>query len=318
MKSKCILTALIISSITMISNAQSNVELEIKTGSDNLEHRDFQHDLEIRIQVDGKPDVVLLNANRGQTWANNSTHKIKMNLDPTTTADKIKEIQLYRRVDSWNNIDGGRADNWNLHKLIATANIVKDGRTIKYSLLNVQGTGGKALFRFVYENRNQPDDGQEKGLSKSFTTTPTFVSGTASRPTITLKAEFKTGGDDLRGGNDNVTMTIKYKSGAASTVLSNLNAGRTWRNFYTNNVEKTLPPTFNIYDIESIELRHTGGGGIGADNWYLDKFKITLLVNTEPVVILDKEAAPIHYFTGDARRKIFREFTIPVNPESLK
>lgn len=318
MKLRIIIAALFFSAISITSKAQSNVELEIKTGADNLEHRDFQHDLEIRIKVDGKPDVVLLNANRGQTWANNSTHKIKMNLDPTTTADQIKEIQLYRRVDSWNNFDAGRADNWNLHKLVATATIIKDGRPLKYSLLNLQGTGGKALFRFVYENRNLPDDGQEKGLSKSFPTSPAFVSGTASRPTITLKALFKTGGDDLRGGNDNVTMTIKYKSGAASTVFSNMNAGRNWRNFNISNVEKPLPATFNIYDIESIELRHTGGGGIGADNWYLDKFKITLTINGEPIVILDKEEAPIHYFTGDARRKVFREFTIPVNPESLK
>lgn len=307
MKFKSILAALFITTFSTASNAQSKVELEIKTGSDDLAHRDFQKDLEIRIIIDGKPDVVLLNANRGQNWSNNSTHKIKMNLDPETTAEQIKEIQLYRRVESWNNIEAGGADNWNLQKLVATATIIKDGNTLKYNLFNQQGTGGKALFRFVYENRNLPDDGQEKGLSKSFAITdPKLVSGTAALPTITLKATFKTGGDDLRGGGDNVDMVIKFRNSTVTTTLSNVNNNRNWRNFSNSSYQKILPPATNISNIESIELRHTGGGGIGADNWYLDKFKVSIVVNGVETVILDKIDTPIHYFTGDTRRKIFR------------
>jgi hypothetical protein len=54
-----------------------------------------------------------------------------------------------------------------------------------------------------------------------------------------------------------------------------------------------------------VELRHTGGGGIGADNWHVDK--IYIVVNRDGInkVLLDKVGAPIHQFTGDARFKKF-------------
>ena len=301
--------------------AQSTIELDFKTGSDNLAHRDFQKGLEIRVKVQGKPDIVLENANQGRNWANNSTHKITLPLDAATQANDIKEIVLTRDItgNSRNNVEGGIADNWNLQQLIANANIKSGSNTLKYNLLNEQGSNGKALFRFIYENRNQPNDGQEKGYSKSFSiNNPTLVSGTAALPTITLQAAFKTGGDDLRGGGDNVDMRIKVRNNTTNIFLPNLNNDRQWHNFRPSRVERTLPPTFDIYDIESIELRHTGNDGFAADNWYLDELKITITVNNVAYVILDKVAAPIHYFKGDSRTKTFRDLTLPVKKTYTK
>ncbi len=292
---------------SVICKAQSFVELEITTGADDLAHRDFQNGLEIRILIQGKPDVVMLNANGRATWPNNSVRRIRVALDQTTIATQIKEIQLHRRAGaSLNNLEAAVADNWNLQKLVATANIVRGGNTLIYNLVNQQGTGGKALFRFVYENRG-PSDGQEKGYSKSFAVVaPVLVSGSETLPTITLKALFGTGGDDLRGGGDNVDMVIRYRNSSVVTTLSNVNNNRNWKNFTTTNYQKVLPPNTDINNIESIDVRHTGGGGFAADNWYLDKFKVTIVVNGVETVILDKEGKPVHHFTGDTRKKTFR------------
>jgi hypothetical protein len=190
--------------------------------------------------------------------------------------------------------------------MVATANIVGGGNTLIYKLVNQQGTGGRALFRFVYENRG-PSDGQEKGFSKSFPViSPVLISGSAALPTITLKALFGTGGDDLRGGGDNVDMVIRYRNSTAVTMLSNVNNNRYWKNFSTTNYQKGLPPNTDVNNIESIDLRHTGGGGFAADNWYLDKFKVIIVVNGVETVLLNKEDTPIHHFTGDSRKKTFR------------
>lgn len=313
MKLKLILFSFFVTLSFSTLFAQSFVEVEMKTGSDNLEHRDYQKDLELRIILQGKPDVVLLNANNGRTWNNNSTHIIKMNLSQDVKVADIKEVQLHRGGGTKNNIDGVGADNWNLQKIVITASIARIGETLKYDLYSQEGTGGKALFRFIYENRNQPNDGQEKGYSKSFViSAPKLISGTTSMPTYTIKVLFKTGGDDLRGGDDNVDMFLNFKtSGKPPIVLRNMNSSRKWRNFSNSKVERPIPPGFDLSDLESIDLRHTGGGGISADNWYLDKLQVIITVNQVEYMILDKEEAPIHYFTGDTRKKTFRNLTIP-------
>ncbi|MCY7290980.1 MAG: hypothetical protein LH615_02250, partial [Ferruginibacter sp.] len=85
-----------------------------------------------------------------------------------------------------------------------------------------------------------------------------------------------------------------------------LNSSKSWGNFSEQSCRKVLPNTADLdfNDIKEIELRHTGGGGIGADNWYLDKFKLIISRGLQSKVLIDKAAAPIHFFTGDTRRKI--------------
>ena len=115
-------------------------------------------------------------------------------------------------------------------------------------------------------------------------------------------------GDDLRGGNDNLHVLIKLKFTPARNIsLNNINAGRKWPNFTERTITKPLMvPPFTFDDIEEIVLRHSGGGGIGADNWHLDKLKITLTIGGETRVLLDRVGAPIHFFTGEARSKTFQ------------
>lgn len=309
------LVLLLLSTLSLSCIAQSHIELDIKTGNDDLAHRDFQKGLEVRVKLQGKPDVVLENVNQSRNWANNSTHKVIVPLDAATNISDIKEIVLSRNISghSFNNFEGSVADNWNLQQLIAKAKLDIGSNTLIYELVNEKGTQGKALFRFIYEyGLRQDNDGQEKGYSKSFIiNNPKLISGSISKPTIILKAIFKTGGDDLRGGGDNVDMLIKFKNNTTNTFLPNLNNKRKWGNFQKTQIVRELPPSFDITDIQSIELRHTGGDGFAADNWYLDELKVTISVNKEDFTILNLTGTPIHYFTGESRKKVFTELTLP-------
>ena len=77
--------------------------------------------------------------------------------------------------------------------------------------------------------------------------------------------------------------------------------------FYRKTVGKELPSIagLTIADIKEVELWHTGGGGMGADNWDLDKFKLTITINGVTKILVDRVGAPLHRFTGDTRRKTF-------------
>ena len=166
------------------------------------------------------------------------------------------------------------------------------------------------LFRFIYEGGNGRNEGQVfKGfLSSVGSGSSTNSSANAANAKPIVKIETLTGGDDLRGGRDNLNVSIRLKTTPVRTIaLSNINGSQKWDNFTEKTTTKTITsPPFTFDDIADIVLRHTGGGGIGADNWYLDKLKITLTINGETRVLVDQVAAPIHYFKGDARSKTFQ------------
>lgn len=124
-------------------------------------------------------------------------------------------------------------------------------------------------------------------------------------PVITITT--LTGGDDLRGGNDNLSVIIRLKTNPPRNIeLNNINASRNWRNFTQKVTTKTIKDeSFTFDDINDIVLKHSGGGGIGADNWYLDKLRIFLTIAGEKKMVVDEVGTPIHYFTGDSRSKTF-------------
>lgn len=123
-----------------------------------------------------------------------------------------------------------------------------------------------------------------------------------------LYATFKTGSDDLRGGSDNVHLTINYNDGSSQT-FQNVNGLARWVDNYEETVPLTLDRAISRSMIQSIRLTTTFGGGIGGDNWNLDSFCLT---NGGDITIVcvnqqNEDPKPLFRFTGD--QKIF---TIPV------
>lgn len=299
-------------SVIVTPPSDNKIDIDIKTGIDNLEMKPFQDNVEIRIKIRNKPDAVLVNANNGQNWPNNSIKRVTVPLPADITIDELIEMQVIRNFKN-----GGATtifnipekDNWNVDKITSTARIKVNGilKTFRFADF-ISSTGSNPMFRFVYEGGNGRNEGQifkgflnNVGSGTSTSTTPAVVE---AKPVI--KIDILTGGDDLRGGNDNLNVMIRLKVRPVRNIsLNNINNGESWGNFTEKRITKTITAApFTFDDIEDIILRHTGGlYGMGIDNWYLDKLKITLTIAGETRILVDQVGAPIHYFQGNSRSK---------------
>jgi hypothetical protein len=286
--------------------AQNKIEVEFKTGEDDLAIRDagIQRNLKITIQFKtGATALVLENANNNQNWPKNSIRRVSIPLAADVDVNNLALINLNRGTTS-NNFEDAVADNWDLKSLLVTAIIKRDGVTAKYRLLTMSGN---PLNRFKA--------GINCNCDKTYNfSNPVLISGTQpwidnfpAPQTSAISAVFGNGGDDLRGGNDNVKIVITFKNSTRKLIYNNVNEGAKWENFTEKSVSKTLPglPGLTIADIKEVELWHTGGGGMAADNWDLDKFKLTITINGATKTLVDRVGAPLHRFTGDTRRKTF-------------
>jgi hypothetical protein len=301
---------LLLLAVNLQAMAQNKIEVEFKTGEDDLGVRDesIQKNLKITINFkSGATPLVLDNANRNQTWPKNSIRRVSIPLAADADVNDLASINLNRGSTS-NNFEDMVADNWDLKELIVTASVKKDGATKKYRLLKAFGILGKPLHRFMA--------GKSCDCIKTWSfSNPVLISGTQpwidNRPPpqkTTIAAVFGVGGDDLRGGNDNAKIVIRFKNSPRMLVFNNVNNREGWGNFSSHTVFKEVPgiPALTVDDVKEVELWHTGGGGMGADNWDIDKFTLTITINGASKILVDKVGAPIHRFTGDTRRKTFQ------------
>lgn len=118
-----------------------------------------------------------------------------------------------------------------------------------------------------------------------------------------LVATFVTGGDDLRGGKDNVHLVLLLRSGA-TLRFDNVNNGRRWVDNSTQSISRPLDQNVRRGDIAGVRVEFTGSGGMGGDNWNLDKLTIRLSGETHP--LFHEEGTPLFRFTGDHRSREFR------------
>lgn len=117
-----------------------------------------------------------------------------------------------------------------------------------------------------------------------------------------LYLTFRTGGDDLRGGNDNVSVTVNYRDGSKQT-FGNVNGGARWVDNYDETVHILLNRAVRKVDIVSFTITTSFGGGIGGDNWNLDWFHVGNGGNID--IVCERcgkdEPKPMFRFTGDNR-----------------
>lgn len=105
----------------------------------------------------------------------------------------------------------------------------------------------------------------------------------------TLYARIGTGHDDLRGGNDNLCITLIYQDGSRQ-VFPNVNISATWVPDYNEVVPLLLNRAVNTKsEIKQVILDCSFGGGFDGENWDMTSFKITK--SREYETILDKRGA---------------------------
>jgi hypothetical protein len=296
----------------------NKLEVDFKTGADNLEPKPFQHNLQIRIKVDGLSDYIFLyNANKDATWPNGSTRRVTIPLPADVLVENIKEIEVGRYSNEANlprGVDMLQMDNWNLQKLTVNAVILNNG-LIKRTLLMDEGGHGpnnnaanNPLFRFTYDNGNGSDNGIR--LTRELRPRNPIGSTRASdAPTSNAKitAIFGTGGDNLEGGRgNNVNIKIKMRTGNKTYTINNINQYQNWANFTEHTVTKEIlnSNTLDINDVYTVTFQHTGGGGLFADNWHVDKLYLSITKDGVTKVLVDVAGTPYHAFTGETRNKM--------------
>ena len=123
-----------------------------------------------------------------------------------------------------------------------------------------------------------------------------------------LVLELETGGDDLRGGNDNLHVVALLRDGR-ELRFENVNNRRRWVNNSWQTVAVPLPDGVEPADIRGVRLETTFGGGLGGDNWNLDRIIAWGRTEAGRANLFDSgrdpPAKPIFRFTGDSRANEF-------------
>lgn len=83
----------------------------------------------------------------------------------------------------------------------------------------------------------------------------------------------RTGGDDLRGGNDNLNVVVNFRDGTKQ-LMPNVNKGQRWADNTTQTFNISLRWPVPVTEIASLEFRTTFGGGSGGDNWDMDSVTV--------------------------------------------
>lgn len=131
-------------------------------------------------------------------------------------------------------------------------------------------------------------------------TPPTPVPPRAAATGLTtreLLLTIHTGADDLRGGNDNVDAMIRFR-GHPPLHSRNLNGGRHWIGNYDQTVRIRLPRAVALEDIVDLTLTTQFGGGIGGDNWNVDRVRVVALTSQGERELANVAGTPLVRFTG--------------------
>jgi hypothetical protein len=276
--------------------AQSQLRLEIKTGGDDLRGGGDNADLILNLHSGQK--IEFKNINRSRNWHNNYTNIQFIDLSPTVRPEDIASITMKLAFDGTTR--AMNRDNWNVDKLDVNHTYTVNGLATTYRLYSGQGA---PLFRL-----EAPDEKNREKNKKELAVTPVRLYDNRPATSATMRAIFRTGGDDLRGGGDNLNLTLILRNTTRTVQFDNINSGRNWGNDTDKQVRKELPSEVSFDDIESVKLEHTGGGGMGADNWNLDQFTIYITVGGTEQLLITKRGnpLPLQRFTGDFRRKTYR------------
>ncbi len=122
--------------------------------------------------------------------------------------------------------------------------------------------------------------------------------GTAGKE---LVLSFLTGGDDLRGGGDNVSVVVNLRNGAPIRA-DNVNLGQRWIDNTWQDIGIDLPDSMQPGDIASVDLVTAFRGGFDGDNWNLDRLIVQFRMadgGSAGTCDRNPESRPLVRFTGD-------------------
>lgn len=114
-----------------------------------------------------------------------------------------------------------------------------------------------------------------------------------------IRVTITTGGDDLRGGNNNAFASFLDQGGGVSVPEFALNRTARWADHTVNTVTRALTLPVPLDRIRKLKIRTTFGGGIGGDNWNIDRLIVDYDTGSGWLTLYDEFGSPLARLTGD-------------------
>ncbi len=214
------------------------LDLDIRTGADDM--RGGNDNLSVIVTLMDGSSFSFPNVNLSQRWISNYNQVVELPLPRPIRTQDIYTITLSTSFGG-----GVAGDNWDMAGARVFATPV---RTAPIANLSAR--------RFTGDARSH-----------------TYVINRPIEQVTTLNFDFETGGDDLRGGNDNINITVVQKDGTTQTY-SNINKSAKYSNNSRNTAQVVLTRPIRLNDLASIFISTTFGGGMGGDNWNMSSVTI--------------------------------------------
>jgi hypothetical protein len=287
----------------------NQLQLSFRTANDDL--RGGQNNVNVEVHFADGTMQVAINVNHGANWAKNTTNTVTVPLQHPVAANRIKMIRLIHLAQGGYIPPSSRA-------IGATATPAGPALAPIYAVQGIQSEDNWDMAEFQAFGRG---DGINAPIAS-------FGSHrfTGSYPSLDINAQpgvgcptgnqvsqisltFSTGNDDLRGGNDNLNITIHFADGTTQSE-PNINHGDRWPDGSTKGAEVLLSRPVTVDQIRSITLSATFIGGSGGDNWNMSSMKADALVNGTYHTIAQ---SGFHRFSADWNGSKAKEITIPTH-----
>jgi hypothetical protein len=246
----------------LVTSARATqVQLWIQTGGDDLRGGSVAN---ATLKFAGGTTVTA-NISDGREWGNGQTHSVLLNLPATPL--RVQDIEGVTITTAFGG--GISGDNWNVNNVALLVGFPTGSATSAPPPIVIHewlDKSGGPLIRFTGSVHDLVVPVQAQDQGKTVAALDVIVS---------------TGNDDLRGGGsagDNCDVTLALSNGR-SIVVNNANHGQSWNNWTDHTVSIPVPAGLKGGDVQSVKL-HTGfGGGIGGDNWNVQRIQLKATLN---------------------------------------
>jgi hypothetical protein len=284
------------------------LNLRITTGNDDL--RGGKNNLDVEVHFANGDMQTATNVNKGASWPSHSVNLVPIQLKNPIAPTEIRQIRLVHSAQ------GGY--------IPPSAGQVATTTT---------PVAGPVFAPIGMAQGAQSEDNwdmtelQAFGLGKAVNVPVAsfgFHRFTGSNPSLDVKAQpglgcpsanqvrelsftFSTTDDDLRGGNDNLNVTILFADGTTQAA-SNINHSQNWHNGSTKGAEVLLNRPVTIDQIRGIMLATTFTGGSGGDNWNMGSMQADAVFADGSYRTIAKSG--FHRFSADWSGPKAKEITI--------
>jgi hypothetical protein len=291
--------------------AAGMLNLRITTGNDDL--RGGNDNLNVEVHFANGDMQTVANVNKGTNWPNQSVNTVGINLSHQVAPNEIRQIRLVHSANGGYNPPSARQaaatatpagpllapiyaaegahteDNWDMAELQAFAL----GKGVSVPIAS------SGFHRFT-------------GSNPSFDiNTHPGVGCPTGKQVKSISFTFSTADDDLRGGKDNLNITILFRDGT-SQAATNVNHSQNWPNGSTKGAEILVSRSVTIDQIRGFTLEDTFTGASGGDNWNMASMQADAALADGSHYTIAK--AGFHRFSADWSGPKAKQISISAHP----